>query len=211
MTVLAMSKHVCRRMITSRSPPPQGGYSIRGERRVTTIGHVKKALAGILFLLVFGAFSNTVSPAFAGDDDRIIPADQWTVLTLASTGAWGTATDDFMGRALAFAIGNCRAMSGLAIGCGARSSATRAGWSVGVLCGNTPIIAARKQLAEAERAVADREIELRQVYLRDMPRCVRVVTVDPNGAIVEPYVQASGRRRIAPSGSVSRTAQGLRD
>src|SRR4051794_26687540 len=162
---------------------------------MSAIKHVK-ACARILILLVFGTQFDTVLPAFASDDDGIIPTEQWTVLTLASDGAWGTATDFFMGRAIAFAIRNCKAVSDRPIGCGARLTATRAGWSVAMLCGTTPIIAARKQLADTERAVADRETELRQVYLRDMPPCARVATVDPNGAIVEPYVvQASRIRR----------------
>ena len=176
-----------------------------------TIENVK-VLARIPLLLACGMFFGAMLPAFAGDDDRTRPADQWTVLTLASDGAWGTATDFFMGPAIAFAIRNCRAMSGRPIGCGARFTATRAGWSVAMLCGDTPIMAARKQLADAEHAVADREIELRQVYLRDMPQCVRIVTVDPNGAVVEPYVQASRIiAKTAPGQRASRSAQGRPD
>jgi hypothetical protein len=147
--------------------------------------------ARVLILLVVGALFGTALPAHAIDDD------QWTVLTLASDGAWGTASDFYIGHAIAFAIRNCRAMSKRPIGCGANFIAMRAGWGVAVLCGNETIIAARKQLADAERAVADREFELRQVSGRDMPPCVRAVTVDPNGSVVAPYPHARDVERAA--------------
>jgi hypothetical protein len=145
--------------------------------------------ARVLILLVVGALFGTALPVYAIDDD------QWTVLTLASDGAWGTASDFYIGHAIAFAIRNCRTMSKRPIGCGANFIATRAGWGVAVLCGSETIIAARKQLADAERAVADREIELRQVYHRDMPPCVRAVTVDPKGSVVPPSPHASSPSR----------------
>jgi hypothetical protein len=147
--------------------------------------------ARVLILLVVGALFGTALPAHAIDDD------QWTVLTLASDGAWGTASDFYIGHAIAFAIRNCRAMSKRPIGCGANFIAMRAGWGVAVLCGNETILAARKQLVDAERAVADREIELRQVYRRDMPPCVRAVTVDPNGSVAAPYPHARDVERAA--------------
>jgi hypothetical protein len=81
--------------------------------------------ARVLILLVVGALLGTALPVYAIDDD------QWTVLTLASDGAWGTASDFYIGHAIAFAIRNCRAMSKRPIGCGADFIATRAGWGVG--------------------------------------------------------------------------------
>jgi hypothetical protein len=48
---------------------------------------------------------------------------------------------------------------------------------------------ADRDLAEAERRALRRETELRTVYMRDMPECVRVVTVDPGGRIVPPRPQ----------------------
>ena len=152
--------------------------------------------ARVPFLLVFALFG-TALPAYAIDDVRITAGDQWTVLTLASDGAWGTASDFYIGRAIASAIGNCRAMSKRPIGCGANFITTRAGWGVAMLCGNETIIAAGNQLIDAERAVADREVELRQVYHRNMPPCVRAVTVDPNGAVVAPYPHGKDIDRAA--------------
>ena len=165
--------------------------------RISThdLGHPnvgEKMRARVLILLIFGALFGATLPACAADD-----GDQWTVLTLASDGAWGTASDFYIGRAIAFAISDCRAMSRRPIGCGAHFIATRAGWGVAVLCGSQTIIAARKQLADAERAVADREIELRQVYHRDMPPCVRAATVDPSGAVVAPTAHAKDFERAA--------------
>jgi hypothetical protein len=156
---------------------------------IPTIGNIR-AFAQVLFLLILGARFGTALPAYATDDD-------WTVLTLASDGAWGTASDFYIGHAIASAIRNCRATSKRPIGCGANFITMRAGWGVATLCGNETIIAARKQLVDAERAVADREIELRQVYRRNMPPCVRTLTVDPNGAVVLPDLHAKDVERAA--------------
>lgn len=83
-------------------------------------------------------------------------------------------------------------MSETEIGCGAYSTTVRGGWSLGIRCGRENIITAERNLAEAERRASSREIELRELYVPDMPPCVRVVTVDPNGAIVVPPVEYSG-------------------
>ena len=62
--------------------------------------------------------------------------DFWTVLTMAPDGSWGTATDILTSRAIARAIGNCKAMSQEKIGCGAYFTTIRAGWSLGITCGS---------------------------------------------------------------------------
>jgi hypothetical protein len=54
--------------------------------------------------------------------------DGWTVVTMANDGAWGSATESSSSQALAKAIGNCKAMSGREIGCGAQSRAFKGGW-----------------------------------------------------------------------------------
>ena len=110
--------------------------------------------------------------------------ENWTVLTMAPDGSWGTATSALVNRAIATAIANCRAAHQREIGCGARSTTIQAGWSLGVRCGHKNIVVAEKTLADAERAARHRESELRRLYVRDMPSCRRVVTVDPKGAIV---------------------------
>jgi hypothetical protein len=149
------------------------------------------------FPLVLRAFLLAVLlgtvPGRAGGSE-IESAERWTVLTLASDGSWGTATDAHIGRAIAFARRNCRLMSERSNSCGAKFTSIRAGWSIAVRCGDEPIIAAASERDEAERIADQREVELRQVYRRDMPRCVRVVTVDPAGSIITPSVRAVGRR-----------------
>src|SRR5262245_39683246 len=110
-----------------------------------------------------------------------------TVLTIAPNGSWGAATDDSIGRAIAAAIARCNGRHQRAIGCGATYTTIRAGWSLGIRCGRENILVSEKTLAEAEQAAIDREVVLRQRYVSDMPPCVRVVSVDPSGAIVAPY------------------------
>ena len=112
----------------------------------------------------------------------------FTVLTMAPDGAWGTATDPRVNRAIDLAIRNCKAMSGAALGCGAYQTIVRGGWSLGIRCGRDNIITADRDLAEAERRARKREADLRELYVSNMPPCVRVVTVDPNGNIVVPQV-----------------------
>ena len=116
------------------------------------------------------------SPGHAIDDDRNT-AHPRTVLTLSRTGAWGAGTD-YVNIAIASAIRNCKAMSNVANDCGSKFTSIFVGWSVAVLCGDETIIAAARRLDDAERAAVERENELRVVYQRDMPSCVRVVTID---------------------------------
>jgi len=144
---------------------------------------------------VAGAQSN--SPQSVPPRPMSASEDHLTVLTMAPDGAWGVATDMSTNRAIAGAIANCKTMSRAELGCGAYSSTIRAGWSLGIRCGNENIIVAEKTLAGALQAAINRETELRQLYAPDMPPCTRVVTVDPHGAIVEPkpdYANRSGSR-----------------
>jgi len=110
-----------------------------------------------------------------------------TVLTMAANGSWGAATGDAVGATIASAIARCNKRHRQAIGCGASYTTIRAGWSLGIRCGRQNILVAEKTLAEAEQAAIDRETELRRLYVPDMAPCVRVVSVDPSGAIVAPY------------------------
>src|SRR5262245_66397593 len=110
-------------------------------------------------------------------------AHDFTVRTMAPDGAWGTATDPRINRAIFLAISNCKAISQMELGCGAYATTVRAGWSLGIRCGRENIIVADRNLAAAEHRARQREAELRSLYVRDMPPCDRVVTVDPNGAM----------------------------
>jgi hypothetical protein len=129
---------------------------------------------------------------------EIADSEEWmhdfTVLTMTFDGAWGTATDPHINRAIAQAISNCKATSGAQLGCGAYMTSIRAGWSLGIRCGRENIIAAARTLAEAELIAARRELDLRTNYVADMPPCRRVVTVDPSGRVVAPPVT----QRLAP-------------
>ena len=110
----------------------------------------------------------------------------WTVLAMSPDGAWGVATDMWMIGALSRAIRDCTQMSGQEMGCGAYFTVIRAGWSLGIRCGDKNIIMAESTLTDAERRARWREFELRKLHDPDMPPCVRLVTVDPTGTIVAP-------------------------
>jgi hypothetical protein len=118
-----------------------------------------------------------VMPALAIVPDQ----DDWTVVTIAPDGSWGSATEPSLGQALAKAIGNCKAMSGREIGCGAQSRAIKSGWILATRCGDTNIVVAERRLSDAERAARERETELREHYARDLPPCRRVLTINPRG------------------------------
>jgi hypothetical protein len=115
----------------------------------------------------------------------IVPdQDDWTVVTMAPDGSWGSATEPSVGQALVKAIGNCKAMSGTNIGCGAQSRAIQAGWIVATRCGDRNILVAERRLAVAERAAQRWEADLREHYAPDLPPCRRVLTVNPRGTVM---------------------------
>jgi hypothetical protein len=131
-----------------------------------------QALATVLACLVV--------PAFA----IVLDQDDWTVVTMAPDGSWGSATEPSIGQALAKAIGNCKAMSGKEIGCGALFRAIQGGWVLVSRCGDRNIVIAERRLADAERVARERETDLRERYAPDMPPCRRMLTVNPRGAVV---------------------------
>jgi len=151
------------------------------------------------FALTLGALAAALAQPASSQPPAIeIWAHDFTVLTMAPDGAWGTATDPQVNRAIAGAIRNCKAMSEMTLGCGAYLTTVRGGWSLGIRCGNENIIVADRDLAEAEQRAHRRERDLREYYVRDMPPCARLVTVDPNGAVVvpaQPAGQASRSQR----------------
>lgn len=154
----------------------------------------KGLMCSILSALLSGIMFGATAPGHAADGGPILPAEDMTVLTLASDGAWGAATETYANRAIVLAIRACKAMSKRELGCGAKFTTIRAGWSVALLCGHETIIKAAMLRADAERAPTEREIELREVYHRDMPPCARVVTVKPDGMLVRLPLLASDRR-----------------
>jgi hypothetical protein len=111
-----------------------------------------------------------------------------TVLVIAPDGTWGTATEPSFNRALAKAIANCKSKYRHEIGCGYQSRSIRAGWSLAMRCGQENIIVAAKTLHTAEQDAVNSELNLRRDYYPDMPPCVRMVSVDPDGGIIAPNV-----------------------
>lgn len=119
-------------------------------------------------------------PVSAADDtcDK-----DWTVVTIARGGAWGVATEPYLGQAIAAAIHRCKEMDGTNGGCGAQHAASRGAWIVAKLCGGEPIIAAASSLAAAEQAAMHREIDLQVAYVPDLPPCRRLLTAGPDGSV----------------------------
>ena len=131
----------------------------------------------------------------------------WTVLTIAPDGSWGVATETYSYQAIAGAIANCKRMYQKEIGCGHQFTTTRAGWSLAVRCGNENIIVAAKSLADAIQRAADREKTLRQVYKPDMPTCMHVLTVNPQGIITRHNSETSwSASAIRPASTHNRSA-----
>jgi hypothetical protein len=114
--------------------------------------------------------------------------DDYTVVAIAPDGTWGVAIEPFINRAIANAIADCKNKYQSKIGCGSQITSIRGGWSIGMRCGNRSIFVAEATMAKAEQAAINRETELRQFYAPDMPPCVRVMSVDPNGYVVAPDV-----------------------
>lgn len=109
-----------------------------------------------------------------------------TVVALAPDGSWGVATEPYANNAIADAIASCKIKYRKEIGCGYMQVAVFAGWSLAIRCGRENILVAAQMLEAAEQAAINREYELRQDYVPNMPACVRVLTVDPNGIVVAP-------------------------
>lgn len=140
----------------------------------------------------FGARAQSSWQELSASEDWM---HNFTVLTMYGNG-WGTATRPAINQAIAHAIANCKVMSGTEFGCGASFTTIRGGWSLGIRCGRENIIVADKNFAEAERIASWRETELRTHYVKDLPACVRVVTIDPTGRSVTPELakQLAGTR-----------------
>ena len=152
-----------------------------------------RIILGAAFTLALG-LGTLHQPQAQSSSPHLVPEWQrdWTVLAMSPDGAWGVATDMWMIGALSRAIRDCTAMSGKEMGCGAYFTVIRAGWSLGIRCGDKNIIMAESTLTDAERRARWREIELRKLHDPDMPPCVRLVTVDPSGTIVAPNGKPRG-------------------
>jgi hypothetical protein len=103
----------------------------------------------------------------------------WRVVTLASDGAFGLGIDTHIAGAAAIAIRKCREMSTASGDCGAELVSTRSGWVLGLLCGDHKFLVSGHDLKEAEMAALHREIDLKNIYVPNLPSCHRVLTLDP--------------------------------
>ena len=151
---------------------------------------VRRIILGTAFALALTLGALAAALAQSSVSSQLPTIEEWThdftVLTMAPDGAWGTATDPRINRAIFLAISNCQAMSEMELGCGAYLTTVRGGWTLGIRCGRENILVADRHLSDAEQRAHRREAELREQYVRDMPPCERVVTVDPNGVVVNP-------------------------
>jgi hypothetical protein len=128
----------------------------------------------------------------------VVQADEpwdrdWTVATMARDGSWGVGIDRDMAAANVAAIRECRAMSDGASDCGAELAATKDGWIVGLRCDDYRILVTGRDLKDAELSLLNREIDLKQIYIPDLPACRRVLTIDPRGAVTTASPRISGQ------------------
>lgn len=157
-----------------------------------------------IFNIVFAAVVSI--PLSNGAFAEEIPdwARDITALTVARSGAWGNATRPHSGAAIAAAIAECRLRDAPSVSdCGARQSFTRGGWSLGFACGDTPILAAERTLAEARLSAIHEEIRLRQIERIDLPPCRLLVAIDPLG-------RSADQNALSDTSPVPGLAQGIR-
>jgi hypothetical protein len=135
-----------------------------------------------------------------GSPAAVAADDDWTVLTMARDGSWGTGSEASQWRAMDEAIRFCRAMAGTsgASDCGASFAATKGGWIVANLCGDYKVLATGVTLNEAETEALNREISLQLQFVPDLPQCRRVVTIDAGrSTVISTLPSSAGRQRAA--------------
>ncbi|MGH8430993.1 MAG: hypothetical protein ACREUF_11370, partial [Solimonas sp.] len=108
---------------------------------------------------------------------------EWTVLTVAVNGAWGVSTARRQTEAIAGAVRRCQMRSTDPSDCGAELIAYRTGWALAILCGHHRILVSDGDREEVEAAAYERIAALKQASASSLPRCRRVLTVDPVGTV----------------------------
>jgi hypothetical protein len=152
-------------------------------------GSASKALwrpvvgAVVLTLSVSTAADAQINLAGASDAD-------WTVLTIAPSGGWGTATEGSVNQAISGAIARCRSMSNRTLGCGAHQVSVQRGWALAVRCSEENILATGATRLEATESALRRELELRSLYHSKIQSCRQLVLVGPDGSVKVPQAQA---------------------
>jgi hypothetical protein len=120
------------------------------------------------------------------------PDFEWTVVAMDFDGSWGVGTGISTNQAIPIAIANCKKMSQRnEIGCGALLRTMRSGWILALRCGSESILVADTTLKKAANLAIAREVELRHHYVRDMPPCKLVISVDPHGVVTSEKLRAS--------------------
>ena len=160
------------RLLNRAIPPNNAAKNGCWSPQLTMTGYPRFPLLIVAFAALLA-----VVPAKAVDLDEL------TVVTLARDGSWGVAAAGSQGQAIAAAIRDCRAMAAAPSDCGAQIITTRADWVIANLCGSHKVMVTGKTRAGAEQAALLREMELKQLYVPDLPPCRRVLTVDPRGAV----------------------------
>jgi hypothetical protein len=185
----------------TRSCPSPTHTRTRGEKRQETphrlLGHGWQQKDPASVEARFSQFLPIIALVVGGAAHVSVAAEDWeqdwTVVTMARDGSWGVGIDRHMAAANAAAIRECRAMSSGGSDCGAELAAIRGGWIVGLRCDDYRILATGRDLEDAEVTALNREIDLKQIYLTDLPACRRVLTVDPRGAVTTASPRFSGR------------------
>ena len=108
---------------------------------------------------------------------------EWTVLTVARSGAWGLSSARSQGEAITGAVRQCQSRSSDLDDCGAEFVAYKAGWGLAILCGDHRVLVAAGDLEEAKSAAHERIAALNQSYASGLPPCRRLLTVDPAGVL----------------------------
>ena len=170
--------------------PWHGGTANTGRAggRVRSASGRRRSVCAVTLCVALGAGVSTT----AFGQIRLVGASDadWTVLTMAPDGGWGTATAGHISGAIAGAVANCRTMSGRALGCGAYQVAIQRGFSLGWRCGRENILAVGATLEEAVAGARKREATMRRLYRPDMGSCRQVVSVGPDGAVTVPPGEA---------------------
>ena len=138
-------------------------------------------LAAILASTIAAAFALGIAAgaAQAGGDDW----DQdWTALTVSSSGTWGSATHASRTTAMMQAMAQCRERAGAsASGCGSHTTTVRGAWTVAYACDAETFIVTARTFSEAHVAAINQEIELRDFERVEIGACRRIVTIGPDG------------------------------
>lgn len=119
------------------------------------------------------------SAAHAGGEDW---DNDWTALTVSSTGAWGSATHASRTAAMMQAMAQCRDRAGASSGCGSHTTTVRGAWTVAYACGAETFVVTGRTFQDAHFASISQAIELREFQQIEIGDCRRIVAIGPDGS-----------------------------